>query len=270
MIDGVGMAKETVSVLIPTYNNGAILAELLEDIRWADEVLVVDSFSTDDTASICRNLGVRLIQHVYENSARQKNWAIPQCSHPWVLIVDTDERLPRELQDEIRSLLGSGIPVNTGGFRVARKTLFLGKWMKVMNLWPDYQTRLFRRDRGRYEEKEVHSDVLVQGDIGTLNTPLVHNATETLSKQVGLLDRYSSYKALEFEKQGRQFRLFDLLLRPLGAFFYLWVIRGGFTEGVRGLFVAFHTMAFSFFTYAKLWERELAQRSAPSAKAQRK
>ncbi len=254
------MTREHLTVLIPTFNNAKDIVALLDDVSWASEILVVDSFSTDETVRTCRERGAKVVQHTYENSAKQKNWAIPQCAHPWVLLIDTDERLPKGLQSEILALMTQGIPEDCDAYRIARKNMILGEWIKAMDLWPDYQTRLFRRDVGRYEDKEVHADIEVPGRLGTLTNALVHNGTDSLSKQISLLDRYSSYKATEFRRRGRRFRTIDLLVRPLGAFFYLFVLRQGFKEGIRGLFLAFHTMAFSFFTYAKLWEKELSDR----------
>lgn len=250
------MKQHRVTVLIPTYNSISLLPQLFDDVKWADQILVVDSYSTDGTVEYCRERGVDVIQHEYVNSAKQKNWAIPQCQYEWVLLVDTDERLPSELQQEIQRVLAGDIAPEIDAYRIARKTIFLGKWLKSMNLWPDYQVRLFRRDVGRYEDKEVHADVQVPGYIQTLEHPLIHNATPSLSKQIGYLDRYSRYQADELEKRGQSFRWRDLLLRPVAAFLYLYLFKGGIKEGFRGLFVAFHTMAFSFFTYAKLWEKE--------------
>ena len=250
------MRREKVTALIPTFNNADLISDVIDDLKWADQILIVDSFSTDGTPELCRTKSATVLQHVYENSARQKNWSIPHCAQEWVLLVDTDERLPAELQTEIQQLLQEGVPADIDAFRIARRTMFLGKWLRVMNLWPDSQTRLFRRSVGRYQDKEVHADVIVPGRIVDLKSPLVHNATLTLSKQINLLDRYSTYQAVELEKRARRFRWFDVVIRPIGAFIYLYLIRLGFTAGMRGLFVAFHTMAFSFFTYAKLWEKE--------------
>jgi glycosyltransferase involved in cell wall biosynthesis len=250
------MQLEKLTVLIPAFNSAPLMRDLLEDVKWADQILIVDSFSTDDTLAIAREYGADIIQHEYINSAKQKNWAIPQCRHDWVLLIDTDERLTLELQKEIQTLLKQGIPSGVDAYRVARKTMFLGKWLKVMNLWPDYQTRLFRRSVGRYEDKEVHADVVVPGSIETFRHPLVHNATPSLSKQISLLDRYSRYQADELEKLGRRFRWRNLILRPIAAFTMLYFFKGGFREGVRGLFIAVHSAVFVFFTHAKLWEKE--------------
>lgn len=248
--------KHQVTALIPTYNSVSFLPQLFDDVGWADQILVVDSYSSDGTVEYCKEHGADVIQHEYINSAKQKNWAIPQCEHEWVLLIDTDERLPSQLQQEIQGILASDIHPEVGAFRIARRTMFLGKWLESMNLWPDYQVRLFRRDVGRYEDKEVHADVRVPAQVRTLNHPLIHNATPSLSKQIEYLNRYSRYQADELEKRGRSFHWHNLLLRPPAVFLYLYMFKGGFKEGFRGLFVAFHTMAFSFFTHAKLWEKE--------------
>jgi glycosyltransferase involved in cell wall biosynthesis len=250
------VSPEKISVLIPCFNNAAQLPALLDDVHWADQILIVDSFSTDTTLELCRDYGVEVIQHEYINSAKQKNWAIPQCKYEWILVVDTDERLPSELQREIRDLLAAGIPSEVDAFRVARKTMFLDKWIRQMNLWPDYQTRLFRKSVGRYEDKEVHADIVVPGQVIAFKYPLLHNATPSLSKQIGLLDRYSRYQADEFEKRRIPFRWYNLLLRPIAAFLYLYILKRGFENGFRGLFIAFYSATFVFFTHAKLWEKE--------------
>jgi glycosyltransferase involved in cell wall biosynthesis len=244
------------SVLIPAFNNRALLPALLDDVAWADEIVVVDSFSTDGTVEYAGERGAKVIQHEYINSASQKNWAIPQCAHEWVLIVDTDERIPPELQEEIRALLRNGIPDDVDAYRVARKTIFVGEWLKMMRLYPDYQTRLVRREKARYEDKEVHADIRVPGRVETLAIPLIHNSTPTLSKQINLLDRYSRYQADELAKRGVRFRWYNAALRPLAVFVYLYLFQGGWRAGMRGLFIAFHTMAYVFFTHAKLWEKE--------------
>ncbi len=246
-----------ITALIPAFNSLKLMPALLDDLAWADQILVVDSFSTDGTVEYCRQRGADVIQHEYINSAKQKNWAIPQCAHEWVWLIDTDERVPPELAAELQTLLRAGVPDDVDAYRVARKTMFVGEWLKVMNLYPDYQTRLFHRDKGRYEDKEVHADVIVPGKIETLTGALIHNATPTLSKQINLLDRYSRYQADELYKRGVRYRWYNVTLRPIAVFFYLYLFQGGWRVGVRGLFIAFHTMAYTFFTHAKLWEKDV-------------
>src|SRR5712692_7793623 len=128
------MERTPISVLLPTYNCAAIVRATLESIKWADEILVVDSFSTDGTLEICREYGARIIQHEYIQSAKQKNWAIPQCAHEWVLQVDTDEVLEPGLREEIASAL-AGAPAGTDGFQIPFKHHILGEWVRVCGLY---------------------------------------------------------------------------------------------------------------------------------------
>ncbi|TAK34802.1 MAG: glycosyltransferase family 2 protein [Chloroflexota bacterium] len=243
------------SVLVPTYNNESIIRECLESVKWADEILICDSYSTDRTLDICREYTDCILQHEYINSASQKNWAIPQCSHEWVLVIDTDEQLEPQLEEEIRAFLVDP-PSDVDACRMPRKNIILGQWLTAMNLWPDYVTRLFRRDASRYQDKEVHADIEVRGSVLTFERSFIHHGTPSLSKQIGQLDRYTRYQADEFVKRGRHFSWARLLLRPPAAFFYYYFLKRGFTAGFRGLFLSAHASMYSFCTYSKLWEKE--------------
>lgn len=245
----------SLTVLIPCYNNADIIERCLRSVTWADEILLCDSFSTDDTLAIGARFGARIIQHEYINSAKQKNWAIPQASHPWVLLVDTDEVVPPELQQEIRAFLEDP-PSDVDACRIARRNIILGRWVSDLTLWPDYVTRLFRRETARYEEREVHADIVVPGRVHTLQHPLIHYGTPTWSKQISQLDRYTRYQAIEYYRQGRRFSWWRILTRPLAAFFYYYAWTRGYRHGMRGLFLSVHAAIYSFYTYAKLWEME--------------
>jgi glycosyltransferase involved in cell wall biosynthesis len=251
------MERVKLTALIPTYNNAAAIRDVLADVKWADEIVVVDSYSTDATVAVCRDYTDRVLQHEYINSAKQKNWAIAQCTNEWIFTMDTDERLPPDLQEEIRSLLSVPVPADVDAFRVARKTLVLGKWIKEVDCWPDYQTRLFRKATCRFEDKEVHAHVIVPGRLLTLNSPLIHNAIPSLSKTISQLDRYSRYQADELTKRGFTFRWLDLIFRPILMFAYTYLLRGGWNAGFRGFFLSADAAYFTFLTHAKLWEKEL-------------
>jgi glycosyltransferase involved in cell wall biosynthesis len=250
------VGREAITVIIPAFNNEAVIESVLSNVKWADQILVVDSFSSDSTVEKCRSFGADIIQHEYINSAKQKNWAIPQARYDWIFLLDTDEFLPEALLTEIQEILETGIPDTVDAYKVARKNMFLGAWIKTMGMWPDYQTRLFRKSVGCYEDKEVHADVIVPSEVLTLKEALIHNATPSLSKQISYLDRYSKYQADELEKRGIPFRWRNLLLRPIAAFVLLFIIKSGFRDGFRGLFIAGHTSIFIFFTHAKLWEKK--------------
>ena len=248
------MAK--LSVLLPTYNEDTMLVNCLESVKWADEILVVDSFSTDQTLKIAERYGARIIQHEYINSARQKNWSILQCAHAWVLQIDADERLEPVLQDEIRNLLANP-PADMDGYKINFKHHILGKWVRHVGLYPEYHLRLFRRDMGRFQDREVDAHVIVPGKVGALQGHILHFGVESISQRLRAVDRYTRYEADEREKQGRYYSWFNVTIRPPAAFFYYYLYKLGFLEGVRGLILAVLKADFIFWTYAKLWEKEV-------------
>ena len=247
-----------ISVLLPTFNNAEIIRATLRSVSWADEILVVDSFSTDATLDICREFGARIIQHEYIQSSKQKNWAIPQCAHEWVLQIDTDEVLEAGAQEEILERV-AGAPSEVHAFSLPRKNHVLGKWLKTANLYPDLQTRVFRRDVGRFEDKEVHAHVIVPGRIEVLDHSVMHYGMTSISKQLSNIDRYSRYQADELKKRGKRFRLSQLVIRPFAVFSYYYFWRLGFTSGYRGFLVSAVNATYDFWAHAKLWELETRQ-----------
>lgn len=253
--------SEKISVLLPTYNNAATLRPTLESIQWADEIFVVDSFSTDGTLDLCREFHARIVQHEYVQSAKQKNWAIPQCTCEWVLQLDTDEILEPGAREEILEAIAHAEP-DLHAFRLPRKNHILGQWLTVENLYPDYQTRLFRRDLGRFQDKEVHAHVRVPGRVGTLTHAILHYGMKSISNQLRNLDRYSRYQADELRKQGKKFHWYHLALRPFGIFAYYYFLKRGFLAGYRGFLAAMITTSFDFWAHAKLWELETLQLAA--------
>jgi glycosyltransferase involved in cell wall biosynthesis len=248
------LQRQPLTVLVPCFNNQDIIARCLDSVVWADEILICDSFSTDRTLEIARRYTDRIIQHEYINSAKQKNWAIPQATHEWVLLVDTDEVISPELRREIERFLAAP-PANVSACQIARRNMILGQWVRDLNLWPDYAMRLFRRDLARYQKKEVHADMVAPGCTHTFQEPLTHYGTPSWSKQIGYLDRYTRYQADEYYfKLGRRFTWWRALTRPPGAFLYYYFYRRGYRYGFRGFFLAAHFAIYSFYTYAKLWE----------------
>jgi len=243
------------SVLLPTFNNAEIIRPTLESIQWADEILVVDSFSTDETLDICREYGARILQHEYIQSAKQKNWAIPQCAHEWVLQIDTDEVLDDGLHEEIEAVLENP-PAGVDGFRINFKHHVLDQWVRVCGLYPEYHLRLFRRDVGRFEDKEVHAHVCVPGKVQTLQNHILHFGMTSISKQLRNIDRYSRYQADELRKRGKQFSWAQVVIRPVAVFGYYYFWKLGFAAGYRGLLIASVNATYDFWAHAKLWELE--------------
>ena len=248
------MAK--LSVLVPTYNEETCIEACLQSVSWADEILLVDSYSTDYTLDIARRYGARILQHEYINSATQKNWAIPQCSHEWVLQIDADERLEPALQLELQNILKDP-PTEIDGYIGATKNHVLGKWLQFAETWPDNRLRFFRRDKGRFEDKEVDARVIVSGKVAHLKNLVFHFGMETISRKLSQLNRYTRYEADEREKRHRQYAWFHIIFRSLGVFLYYYIYKLGFLGGVRGLIVCAYKIDFVFWTYAKLWEKEV-------------
>jgi glycosyltransferase involved in cell wall biosynthesis len=247
--------REKLSILVPTYNEERNIRACLESARWADEVVVVDSFSTDRTREIAREIADRVVEHEYVNSAAQKNWAIPQVSHSWVMIVDADERVTRELRDEILGVLENNHGLD--GFRIRRVNHFLGKRVRFCGWQRDSVLRLFRRDLGRYQDREVHADVIVEGGrVGWLRGRLLHYTFENFEQYLRKFDRYTSWAAGDRGKRTRRVRWWHLTLRPAWRFFRQYVLQLGFLDGQTGLVLCSMAAYSVFLKYAKLWERQ--------------
>jgi glycosyltransferase involved in cell wall biosynthesis len=241
-----------ISVAIITKNEETNIRECLESLRFADEIVVVDNGSTDKTREICRKYGARVFEEDWQGFARQKNSAVAKTRNRWVLNVDADERIPAALQEEIARVLDRNSPVD--GYFLARKNYFLGKWIRRCGWYPDFNLRLFRKDRGRFEDREVHERVQVQGEVGYLQNPLEHFTYRSLSDFIQRVDRYSTLAAREMRKEGRRFRYTDLFLRPPFTFMQMYLIRAGFLEGYFGVLLSILYSFYTFVKYSKLKE----------------
>ena len=245
---------EKLSVLIPTYNNQAIIGRCLESVSWADEIVIVDSCSSDNTAAICRQYTDKIYHQPFLGYAQQKNWGIAHCRHNWVLQLDSDEQLEPGLEQEIKQFLAAP-PGDIDACRLPRKNHVLGAWLRVGGIYPDYQTRLFRKAAGRFQERDVHEHLRVPGKVITLNHHLLHQGMPNISKQLANLDRYTRHEANELHKRGKTFRWY-YLLRPPAIFIYRYLWQRGALAGYRGFILAVYLAVYDFLTYAKLWEIE--------------
>ena len=246
------------SILLPTYNCEKTIEQTLVSIKWADEILVVDSFSNDSTLDIVKEYGVNVIQHEYINSARQKNWALQYCTHDWIFQIDSDEALEEKAEEIIRNAINNA-GENTHCFKMSRKNHVLGKWVKYGGLYPDWEYRLFRKEYGKWWDREVHSKVIVPGGIGTLDTPLIHHGMSNISKQLSNLDRYSRYEADELNKRNIKFSFLKWIFGPLFIFLKRYIFLQGFRDGWRGFFLAVYASFYIFVSHTKLLEIKLLQ-----------
>lgn len=257
--------RAPVTVLIPTYNEEDNIRACLESVKWADELFVVDSFSTDRTLEICRGYTDRIVQHEYVNSAAQKNWAIPQASHKWVMIVDSDERVSEELRVSILEALEN--PAGYDGFYVKRETFFLDKLIEHGGWNKEYILRLFNRERGRYQDKHVHACIEVEGKTATLEGALYHRTYKDLDDYFEKFLRYTKWSAEDLKSGSRRASFSNLAVRPWMRFLKMYVLRGGFLDGKHGLVLSY-LAAFSVFSkYARLWEMDTKKAESETGSA---
>jgi glycosyltransferase involved in cell wall biosynthesis len=247
-----------VSVLVPTLDEELNLAACLESVAWADEVFVVDSFSHDRTVEIAREHAAHVVQHAFESYSRQKNWALDKLPfrNDWVLIVDADERVTPGLRCEIENVLDDG---SCDGYYLNRRFIFLGTWIRHAGWYPSWNLRLFRHRLGRYDDREVHEHVVLDGRAGYLHDELLHLDQRGLDAFVARHNRYSTLEAsARFKAEGDapdRARLPLSLLaspiqrkrfvreriwpwvpaKPLALFVYMYVLRRGFLDGRAGL-----------------------------------
>lgn len=246
--------RQKLSAIVPTFNEEENLPGCLESIQWADELFVVDSFSKDRTLDIARQFGARVARHEYVNSAKQKNWAIPQASHPWVLIVDADERVTPALREEISRLL-EGNPEHDG-YWVRRVNHFLGKQMNHCGWETDKVIRLIRKEKARYEDKEVHAEIALPGPLPQLKHPLLHYSFRSFKQYWRKMQAYSDWGARQLHKEGKRAGWVSIGFRPLIRFLKMYFVRLGFLDGMHGLVLSSLGAFTVFLKYAKLWEIE--------------
>jgi glycosyltransferase involved in cell wall biosynthesis len=244
------------SILLPTYNCEKTIEQTLVSIKWADEILVVDSFSNDSTLDIVKEYGVNVIQHEYINSARQKNWALQYCTHDWVFQIDSDEILEPGADEIFRTAI-TNASETLHCYKMPRKNHVLGKWVKYGGLYPDWEYRLFRKKYGKWWNREVHSRIVVPGTIGILDTHLLHYGMPNISKQLSNLDRYTRYEADELKKGDIKFSFVKWILGPVYIFMKRYFLLQGFRDGWRGLFLAVYASFYIFLSYTKLLEIQL-------------
>lgn len=246
------MSREKISVTVITLNEEREIGDCLESVAWADEIVVVDSGSSDRTVEIARKYTEKVVCHEWPGYAAQKNWAIGLATHNWILSVDADERVSPELREEIRQILE--LSPRLLGYRIPRKNFFLGRWIKHGGWSPDYVLRLFRKDAGRFAQRKVHESVTVQGEIGLIRSPLEHYTYRSLADYYQRMDRYSTLAAEEMFETGKKAGLIDLLFRPWATFLKMFLLRQGFRDGMDGFLLSRLYSIYTFSKYAKLYK----------------
>lgn len=235
------------------YNEEGILGKSLSSVQWADEIVVVDSFSTDRSLEITKEYTHRVYQHDWQGYGKQKNLALTYAGNPWVLSLDADEVVSPELAREIQAVM-TREPLQDG-YRIPRKTCYLGRFLD--HVWyPDYKVRLFRRNYVQWGEEKVHETLHLHGSVGTLRNPLLHYSFSSIQDHLETIQRYTTSGAEELAARGRRFSLFRLFVSPLAMFLKHYVMKRGFMDGLPGLIACILSGLHEFIKYAKLYERE--------------
>jgi glycosyltransferase involved in cell wall biosynthesis len=250
---------DRLTVIIPCKDEAKNIRACIESVRAvADEILVADSGSRDATLEIVKSLGgCRVVQREYINSANFKNWAIPQATHNWVLVVDADERVTPELANEIRSELAAG--PRCDGYRINRDNYFFGHAIRHGICHDDAPLRLFRRDY-RYQERRVHADIVVPNgnNVGRLRARFEHYTVWTVERYLKTLDRYTTWAAQDRFHSGKRASVLGTVFRAPLKFIQTYIVHRGFLDGWAGLQVSVLSACYVAIKEAKLWEYQHA------------
>lgn len=244
------MAK--ITLIIPTFNEAHNIEDAIKSVDFADEIMIVDSYSTDNTVELAKKYTDFILQRDYEYSASQKNWAIPQATHEWIFLLDADERVTPELNSEILSLLKKPSLTDFSGYWICRNNDFMGTHPRYGG-WNNKVIRLFRKNSCQYEDKRVHAEIISEGKIGFLNAKIYHNTYVSFDHHIAKLDRYAWLQALDLDKSIGKLTPYHFFIKPFWRFFKHYIIQGGFRDGLVG-FVISYLYGYSVFTrYVKIW-----------------
>jgi glycosyltransferase involved in cell wall biosynthesis len=244
----------TLSIALVTLNEESNLARTLASVRWADEILVVDSGSTDRTCDIAREYGARVISEPWRGYTAQKNYALELCTKDWILSLDADEEVSPELAEEIRRVLAG--PDSLDGYVMPRKNLFLGRWIRHGGFYPDPKLRLFLRGKAFSTGRDPHDRFEMKNGerVGRLKGALIHHTYPTLNLYLEHMNRYSSVWNRVPGAVPQRFSINAIVLRPLATFIYNYFFRLGFLDGREGLLLHMYHAGYVSWKYAKGWE----------------
>ena len=260
------MNQLPVSVTIICLNEKENIAHAIRSVAWADEVIVVDSGSTDGTVELATRLGAKVFHNPWPGYGQQKNFAQKQARNNWILNIDADEEVPSELAQEIRVALEKQ---QTGrseikGFSLPRKTFYLGRWIGHGGWYPNYLVRLADRRFSAWTEPNVHEELKVNGEVLPLEAPLHHYAFSCIQDQIHTNLRFSKLGSEDLKKRGQSPSLLKLILKPAGKFFETYVLKRGFLDGLPGLIISVNAAHSMFLKYAYLHEDRIRQLRKPS------
>jgi len=250
--------KVPISVYVLTTNNRRTIGRCLKSLSWAEELVVVDSFSHDGTYDICKQYTNQTFQRKWTGHRDQYQYAADLTHRDWIMFVDADEEIPPELAKEIRTEL-NGRAKDLDGYFAYRRTYYLGRWIRFGGWYPDGEIRLYRRDKGKWEGG-LHAKLVVEGKVGVLKNQYHHYTYGDISDQIQTIDRYSKIAAMDLLENGKKFRLSKLLFHPPFRFVKEYLFKLGFRDGLPGFIIIVSTMFYVFIKYAKLWELTISKK----------
>lgn len=260
------MLVPKLSVAIITFNEASNIQDCLDSVAGiADEIVVLDSLSTDNTKKICEaNPKVRFYQNPFHGHVQQKNLAIDYCTYPWVLSVDADERVTESLRQSILRFLQSDDVANYVGVKFPRLTYHLGKAIRHGGWYPNARYRLFKKDHAHWGGENPHDKIILDGKGYAIQGDLIHYSFLDLSHQVATINNFSSIAAYGRYHKGRRFALLRLMLKPLSKFIEVYLIKRGFLDGTSGFIIAVSSSYSAFLKEAKLYELDCLGIEKPS------
>ena len=238
-----------ISATIITYNEERNIPRAIESLRCADEIIVVDSGSSDRTVEIAEKLGARVVESAWPGYANQKNLAAERAAHDWILSLDADESLSEALEAEIWRLKKIGPQFDA--YTMPRMAQYLGRWIRHSGWYPDRKVRLYHRRKATWVGAYVHESVTVNGAVGHLESNLLHFTCESLSEHLRTMDRYTTLAAEQLLASRKKVTWSRLLFQPPWAFFHTYIVQLGFLDGMEGLAIANMAALYNFLKYAK-------------------
>ncbi len=240
-----------ITAIIPTFNEEIHIEDAIKSVSFADEIIVIDSYSTDNTVALAKKYDIHLIQRVFDDFSTQKNYAIDLAKHDWIYVLDADERVALPLREEILNAVKN--PENLVGFQVYRNFYFAGKKIRFSGWQRDKVIRLFLKEHCRYNGSLVHERIKYKGEIGFLKHKIEHYSYRNYDHYISKINHYSALRAKQLHAQGKRVNLYHVLIKPFTRFFVHYVVRLGFLDGFTGILLA-KTEAYGVFTkFTKLW-----------------
>ena len=239
-----------ISVIIITKDEEKNIHDCLKSVDWADEIIVVDSESTDRTVELAKQFTDKIFIRKWEGYVPQKRYALSLATNDWILSVDADERITPELKEEILNLS----PADFSGFRIRRKNFLLKKEITSCGWEKDYQLRLMRKDKSSFSDRLVHEKFIVDGKVGMLNSPMLHFTFSSFAEYFSKINHYSSLKAEELIEKKKRVGAWTIFSHTFAAFFAFFIIKRGFKDGIYGLIISLLHSVSTMMNYIKLWE----------------